>query len=67
MKKITSIGEIQNEKTFVLCPCNNESVSPVVLHALHGHIIVALVCENCEREIPVLNGILQVSQSSETN
>lgn len=49
------------EQTFVLCPCRDGGVpvTPVVVHDRAGPIISALVCPECEHELPVINGIVR--------
>ena len=54
------------ELTFVCCNCDGsahgEPMTPVVLHDNQGPIITAVLCPNCEDEIPVVNGVLQMDR-----
>ena len=56
------------ETTFVTCDCDGsyegETLTPVVLHDQQGPIITAVMCPNCEGEIPVVNGVLQMDQAT---
>lgn len=55
------LHEQDGQQTFVMCPCEDDGIltTPVVLHDPKGPIIVALMCPECEREIPVVDGLLQ--------
>lgn len=48
-------------ESFAVCPCTDEGVlvTPVVLLDQQGPIITSLMCLNCEKVIPVVNGVLQ--------
>lgn len=49
----------QGDQAFILCPCTPEGSQFLVVGIVGPHpIITALQCVNCEKEIPVVNGIL---------
>lgn len=63
--KVTGIQERMQRKrsgegevTFMLCPRTDEGTPPlpVVLHDAQGPLLIALVCPECENELPILNG-----------
>ncbi|WP_147408773.1 hypothetical protein [Kushneria sinocarnis] len=48
------------ESQFVLCPCQPDGVSPLVVAMVTDKpFIAALVCPECESEIGVVNGYLE--------
>ena len=49
----------QGEVNFLTCGCGSEmGLLPVILHDAGPPLVVALVCPDCENEVPVLNGRL---------
>jgi len=45
------------DQMFMLCPCTDEGEAFLVVAAMQDEpFIMALVCPNCEQEIPVVNG-----------
>lgn len=62
---VTPLHGRTGEHTWLLCPCttNGQPVTPVILHDRQGPIISALVCPNCERTMPVVNGVVQMGES----
>jgi hypothetical protein len=50
-----AIGEV----VFICCSCKGEDAEPLlplVLRDAGGALIVALVCPECDAEVPILNG-----------
>lgn len=60
MSNVISINQPKKgETTFLCCPCTDEP-APFVPVAIvsENPVIIALLCPECEKEIPVVNGIL---------
>lgn len=61
MGEVINMPKNAGAHTFVLCHCKpgGVPVTPVVLQDQSGPIIVSLMCTECERVVPVVNGIIQ--------
>nr|BBJ05186.1 hypothetical protein YBY_30350 [Marinobacter nauticus] len=59
---VTNLFGKDGDQTFIICPCTEEGtpVIPVVIHGTSGPIIASLMCPDCDKVIPVVNGILQI-------
>jgi hypothetical protein len=60
--KLQAKRQGEGDVTFMLCPCTPDGTPPlpVVLHDAHGPLLIALMCPECENEIGVINGRLQI-------
>jgi len=55
--KIVDLHPVRNgDNVFLQCPCGGDFL--IVVIAQENPIITGLVCQECEQEIPVTNGIL---------
>lgn len=70
-KKVLNLNDRPGEYTFITCDCDGseqgQPMTPVILHDPQGPIVSSLMCVDCEREVPVVNGILQMENTDETH
>lgn len=53
----------KGERIYITCDCTGEEI-PMTVIAIHGDpaIVAALFCTECEQEIPVVNGYVELDE-----